>query len=495
MEYQKAKNTREKKFSDLMSNQLLAGEGIGSAFAKTLSEKTKARMTGLKEKFDPLNIARVITGGSRLAPAILGKMLGRSPEDLQYFAGSKKRLHGSELDSDTMDSANQILGLIYRSIKRSQEEKKLELELKKSQQEQEQDFDNKRNEELIKALSGRKKKKKPLKKIEEKPELPKRAAVKEKVTQAPAPKAPTKVKPTATTKAPTKVEPSPTTGATARSIKPTAPSAPAVTTATKVGTTAAIVGTAGLLMPTQSVAGVIDKASEMVGVDKALMYAMAKQESGFDPKAGAKTSSAKGLYQFIKGTWKAMVEKYGSKYPILKERGPEDAEANAVAGALFIKENSEYLKKNNIPVNATTVYAAHFLGPFGAKTLLTADPNRDASTLMPQAAKANENIFYEKTGKKVDKSKPRTVKQVIDVLFQKVGQYQQKYAQALDIPSTSGNKIDYASKENKALKLEDVAESAPMVVNNTSVSTTKTSQKVSMVSSDDSSAYEKILRG
>jgi len=178
---------------------------------------------------------------------------------------------------------------------------------------------------------------------------------------------------------------------------------------------------------------------------------MAKQESGFDPNAAAKTSSAKGLYQFIKGTWQDMVRKYGSKYPILRERGPEDPEANAVAGALFIKENSDYLSKNNIPVNATTIYAAHFLGPGGAKTLLTADPNKDAAALMPKAADANEYIFYESTGKKPDRSKPRTVQQVVDVLFRKVGQYQQKYAEALSVPST-GSKIAAVSTENKDLK-------------------------------------------
>ena len=139
-----------------------------------------------------------------------------------------------------------------------------------------------------------------------------------------------------------------------------APKVPSVSTAAKVAAGAAIVG--GLLMPNESVAKDIDRASKEVGVDKSLMYAMAKQESGFNPSAAAKTSSAKGLYQFIKGTWEGMVKKYGSKYPVLQEKGPEDLYANALAGALFIKENSDYLAKSNIPIIATTIYAAHFLG-------------------------------------------------------------------------------------------------------------------------------------
>ena len=91
MDYKKAKDLRGKSFSERMAENLISGSGIGESFKKTLSEKSKARMTGIKEKFDPLNIAKALTGGSRLGPALLGKMTGRSQQDLQYFAGDPKK--------------------------------------------------------------------------------------------------------------------------------------------------------------------------------------------------------------------------------------------------------------------------------------------------------------------------------------------------------------------------------------------------------------------
>jgi chemotaxis protein histidine kinase CheA len=51
---------------------------------------------GFKEKFDPLNIAKVLTGGSNLAPAMLGRLLGRKTSDIRYFTGKKEYTPRSE---------------------------------------------------------------------------------------------------------------------------------------------------------------------------------------------------------------------------------------------------------------------------------------------------------------------------------------------------------------------------------------------------------------
>ena len=53
MSYQDAKKIRAKSFGDIMANKLAEGQGIGSSFGATLSEKSAARMRGFKEKFDP----------------------------------------------------------------------------------------------------------------------------------------------------------------------------------------------------------------------------------------------------------------------------------------------------------------------------------------------------------------------------------------------------------------------------------------------------------
>jgi hypothetical protein len=85
--YQQAKRLREQSLTSVLSDQLIMGEGYGSAIGKAISLKTKAKITGFKQKFDPLNIAKILTGGSRLGPAIVGKMLGRSRKDVEFFAG------------------------------------------------------------------------------------------------------------------------------------------------------------------------------------------------------------------------------------------------------------------------------------------------------------------------------------------------------------------------------------------------------------------------
>ena len=112
MDYQKAKDTRKKSFGELIAEN---EGGLGSSLKSAISQKTQASVTGLKEKFDPMNIAKAI--GGKTGAAIYGKVMGRSKEDLQYFTGVKsKKLKGDgsgdELDSDTVHTATEILGLI-----------------------------------------------------------------------------------------------------------------------------------------------------------------------------------------------------------------------------------------------------------------------------------------------------------------------------------------------------------------------------------------------
>jgi hypothetical protein len=142
----------------------------------------------------------------------------------------------------------------------------------------------------------------------------------------------------------------------------------------------------------------IDKASEMVGVDPKLMATMAAIESGFRATVKAGTSSATGLYQFISGTWKTMVKKYGAKYGIDASTPPTDPRANALMGAEFIKENAKALSGVKANLTDTDLYLAHFLGAGGAKQFLKSDPNAIAANVMPAAANANRSIFYNRDG-------------------------------------------------------------------------------------------------
>jgi hypothetical protein len=85
--YQTARRLRGERLRDIFADQLIMGEGYGAGIKNAVSLKLRAKLTGIKEKFDPLNIAKFLTFGSRLGPAILGKMTGRSRRDIEYFTG------------------------------------------------------------------------------------------------------------------------------------------------------------------------------------------------------------------------------------------------------------------------------------------------------------------------------------------------------------------------------------------------------------------------
>lgn len=88
MSYKQASQIRKKSLKDLITEKLVEDRGILTSIKSGISEKMQARSTGFKEKFDPLNIAKMLTGN--LGSALLGRMTGRSKEDISYFAGDKK---------------------------------------------------------------------------------------------------------------------------------------------------------------------------------------------------------------------------------------------------------------------------------------------------------------------------------------------------------------------------------------------------------------------
>ncbi len=170
-----------------------------------------------------------------------------------------------------------------------------------------------------------------------------------------------------------------------------------------------------------SIKNVIETAAKAVGVDSSLMLAMARQESMFKADAQASGSSAKGLFQMTKGTWNDMVSKYSKQFPVL-EKGVTDPMANAIGAALYVRENTKLLESNGIPVNPTSIYASHFLGPGGARILFQNDPNTPAVSLLPAAAASNPSIFYDSD------LNPRTLGEVRDILYNKVGKVAEQYA-------------------------------------------------------------------
>lgn len=139
-------------------------------------------------------------------------------------------------------------------------------------------------------------------------------------------------------------------------------------------------------------------AAKMVGIDPALAATIAGQESGWNPSARASTSTAKGYFQFLDGTWKEMMGKYAKKYGIPRGTTALNPRANALLGAEFLKEGYDNVKRALSGQREPTdvdVYLNHFLGPGGVRTFLKADPNASATKVMPKAAKSNPSIFRE----------------------------------------------------------------------------------------------------
>ena len=60
-----------------------------------------------------------------------------------------------------------------------------------------------------------------------------------------------------------------------------------------------------------AVAGAIHQASQATGTSFNYLLATAQVESGLNPQAGASTSSARGLFQFIETTWLATMKQAG----------------------------------------------------------------------------------------------------------------------------------------------------------------------------------------
>jgi hypothetical protein len=188
-----------------------------------------------------------------------------------------------------------------------------------------------------------------------------------------------------------------------------------------------------------AVTGAIRQAASATGTSFHYLLATAKVESGLDPQAGASTSSARGLFQFVEQTWLGMLKQAGPslgygqyadaigkdasghyevtdptmRSEILKLRN--DPTANAVMAGAFTQANATQLADRlGRPASEGELYIAHFLGAGGAAQLISAaasDPNASAASYFPNAAHANTSIFYDRaTGT------PRSLAQVRDIL-------------------------------------------------------------------------------
>jgi hypothetical protein len=191
------------------------------------------------------------------------------------------------------------------------------------------------------------------------------------------------------------------------------------------------------------VGSAIRQAALSTGMDFSYLLGQARIESGFNPNARARTSSATGLFQFVEQTWLATVKQHGAEHGLgwaaaAIEKGPngryriadpaarqaildlrKDPTAAASMAAEFASDNRDYLERHlGRPAEAVDLYLAHFLGAGGASKFLAAqaaDPTAAAASVVPAAARANRAIFYNKDGS------ARTLAEVRDRFAAKLG--------------------------------------------------------------------------
>jgi hypothetical protein len=200
--------------------------------------------------------------------------------------------------------------------------------------------------------------------------------------------------------------------------------------------------TAGVDPARARVAGAIKQAAASSGTSFQYLLTTAKMESDFNPTAGASTSSAHGLFQFIDQTWLATFKDAGAqigyggyadmiskssdgtysvadstaRQTIMKLRD-DPAVASAMAGALTQFNSFQLTGMIGRRPSDSELYMAHFMGVGGAAKLIgNAEDNGQASAarLFPNAAAANRSIFYDRaTGR------ARSVSEVYSVLQQR----------------------------------------------------------------------------
>jgi Transglycosylase SLT domain len=188
-----------------------------------------------------------------------------------------------------------------------------------------------------------------------------------------------------------------------------------------------------------AVTGAIQQASQATGTSFKYLLATAQVESGLNAQAGAATSSARGLFQFIETTWLATIKQAGTalglgryadaitqtssgsyevrdptmRSEILKLRS--DPAANAMMAGAFTKNNASALSERlGREPSEGELYIAHFLGVGGGARLIelaASNPSAKAADYFPSAAQANPSIFYDRST-----GSARSLAQVRDVL-------------------------------------------------------------------------------
>lgn len=165
MDYQRASLIRGTSLSGLIGERYSAGQGFGGAIRGAITDTLKAKAVGLKERVDPLNIVRQLTGRGafgNIMTAVAGRALGRSQRDIAYFGGYTRRRSTipslqSKEDGGMRGAGggnSEMLEKIYQFLKRSIDERKRAEQLNRSFRREQVNEDERRHQDLVDAIKG-----------------------------------------------------------------------------------------------------------------------------------------------------------------------------------------------------------------------------------------------------------------------------------------------------------------------------------------------------
>lgn len=511
MNYYEAAKIRKKGFADLMLDKLTSGQGVVSSARSALSDKMSARTRGIKETFDPLNIAKVLTGGSNVAPALLGRMLGRSTTDIKYFSGKKQYERTGNPGyfnnyNASMSGASQkstiVLGKMLSFMEKSRNDDIQEQETLDSFNELNEKMREDRHKEVVNVFveatkvrrkaekqmaKEAKKRQKTANKEEPKKEVTQKAATKTETTPKPKTETPSTVKPVEG--APTAAPAPPVTTPTAPIIKPAITEA--AKSAVKVG-----VGLGGVVAASQAIGGAESgndytvsygdsirskkrKAQEMTGKNITEMTLAELEE--YQKKRGPK-ENAVGKYQMIQSTLFGTPGMPGTglvnQMNLDKNKTLFDAKTQDL---LYQKLYSGYepgLRAMGAPITPGYLYMMHYLGPRATQVVFDASKDTPNLTIAEALMKAKEKYPKNNFDRIIEANKT-------DMTTIKVSEFSATLQSRLEkkgglVPHSSSNvgqNIDNVTKNNNDMR-KDMSQgssaSSPVLVQNNNTIKAKT---------------------
>lgn len=165
MDYSKAAGIRKQSLLSLIAeNKFENGQTVGASIKGAFTDKAKAKWTGYKEKLDPLNWVKGMTGNGVFGKSIrtlAGRAMGKTDEEISYFGGysrNKKNPHYTTIGAGRIqnlrvgDSIADVLGKMYNFMLKNAEREKLNYEIEKAFREEQTEEDGRRHDALIKSI-------------------------------------------------------------------------------------------------------------------------------------------------------------------------------------------------------------------------------------------------------------------------------------------------------------------------------------------------------